>query len=250
MKKLLLILTALFVVCPLFAEIAPTPQIIYNFNYLTPSPLTIDPTESEQIQCDDNQCLSQEPLGIYGIQKLYCDTDSCRALSYSFKPYQKLVVKFSDGKKRETNVFKAPSSLRSAVQINVGEDSLDAIILPTKPKTDSAAQHRMISTLIMTIALELAAGLLYLLSGGLPLTILFYLLAANMITIPFTWWILSDMVSNMAFLWGFNFVFELFFVYLLAKKKISFKDAAGLVMMANITSFVFGQMITFMLASM
>lgn len=250
MKKLLLILTALFAVCPLFADIAPTPQITYNFNYLTAEPLNIDPSGSEQIQCDDNQCLSAQPLGTYGIQKLYCTSSSCHAISYSFKPYQKLIVKFSDGKKRETGVFKTPYTLRSAVQINVGEDSLDAIVLPTKPKADSFSQHHMLASLIIIVTLAIGAGLLYLLSGGLPLTILLYLLGANLLTIPFTWWVLSDMVSNMAFLWIFKFIFELFFVYLLAKRKISFKDAAGLVMMANITGFVFGQMITFMLASM
>ncbi len=250
MKKLLLILTALFTVCPLFADIAPTPQIIYNFNYQTSSPLNIVPVGSEQIQCEDNQCLDAQPLGIYGIQKLYCTSSYCHAISYSFKPYQKLIVKFSDGKKRETDVFKTPATLRSAVQINVGENSLEAIILPTKPKVDSFSQNHMIASLVIIISLEIAAGLLYLLSGGLPLTILLYLLGANLLTIPFTWWVLSNIVTNMAFLWGFKFIFELFFVYFLAKKKISFKDAAGLVMMANITGFVFGQMITFMLASM
>ncbi len=250
MKKLLLILTALFAVCPLFADIAPTPQIIYNFNYLTAETLNIDPSESEQIQCEDNQCLSSQPLGTYGIQKLYCTTSSCHAISYSFKPYQKLIVKFSDGKKRETDVFKTPRTFRSAVQINVGEDSLDAIVLPTKPKADSFSQNHMIVSFVIIIALEVAAGLLYLISGGLPLTLLLYLLGANLFTIPFTWWVLSDVVYNMSFLWGFKFIFELFFVYLLAKKKISFKDAAGLVMMANITGFAFGQIITFMLASM
>ena len=132
----------------------------------------------------------------------------------------------------------------------MGEDSLDAIVLPTKPKVDTFSQHHMLASLVIIIALEVAAGLLYLLSGGLPLTTLHNLLGANLLTIPFSWWVLSDMVSNMAFLWGFKFIFELFFVYLLAKKKISFKDAAGLVMMANITGFVFGQMITFMVASM
>lgn len=249
MKKLLLILTAFFAVSPLFADIAPTPQIIYNFNYLNSAPLTIDPDNSEQIQCSDNQCLKAAPLGKYGIQKLYCNPNSCFAFAYEFEPYQKLIIKFSDGKKRETDVFKMPHGLRNAIQINVGEDSLQAIPLPQKPKKDGISNYYMLISLTTTIALEILAGFLYLLSGGLPLTILLYLLGANLLTIPFTWWVLSDVVSNMAFLWTFNFVFELLFIYILAKRKISFMDTAGLVLMANVTSYAFGLLITFMLAS-
>lgn len=249
MKKLLLILTALFAVSPLFADIAPTPQIIYNFNYLNGTNLTIDPDNSEQIQCADNQCLSAEPLGKYGIQKLYCNSDSCFAFAYAFKPYQKLVIKFSDGKKRETPIFKAPTNLRNAIQINVKDDSMEAIALPQKPAEDGFSRYYMLVSLSVTLALEIVAGIIYLISAGLPLTVLLYLVAANLISIPFTWWILSDIVSNTAVLWTANFLFDLLFVYILGKRKISFRDALGLVFMANVTSYAFGIIITFMLAS-
>lgn len=250
MKKILLCFVSLFIAGALYADIAPKPQIIYNFKYLTNTPLTIDSDSSEQIQCADNQCLNPTPLGIYGIQKFDCDTTECYALAYEFLPFQKLIIKFSDGITRESPVFRTPSELRSAMQVNVKDNALEMVTLPQTPATDKLSKGYMVSSFIITMALELIACTLYLLIGGLPLTILIYIAAANAITIPFNWWVLSNLIPNTGVLWTAAFIFELLFLYLLNTKRLSFKDAFGLVMIANVTSYAVGMMILFALASM
>jgi len=250
MKKFLFISFIIFAACPLFAEISPSPKIIYQFNFQTSAPLAINPDDSEELQCEDNQCINSAPLAKYGIQKLYCTQQSCFAYAYKFEPYQKLIIGFSDGKKRQTQIFKTPQATRSTVQINVNADDMQAIPLQVAPKADHFSRTYMLVSLAVTVTLEILAGILYLISGGLSLTILLYLFAANMITIPFTWWILSDVIANTAILWILKFLFETFFVYFTAgRRRISLKDSCGLAFMTNVTGYAFGLIIVLIIAS-
>lgn len=249
MKKLFLFTLCMFAALTLKADISPEPQISYIFKYSNDEALKIVPQGSEQFQCADTLCSNPEPLGIYGLQKLYCGETECHSISYEFKPFQKLVVEFSDGKTRESQIFNAPSKTRSAMQVNVKEDRLEVIPLAHITPSEKIPAKYIIATFISILILEILAAILFLWAGELPYSILGYVLAANIISIPLNWWVLSNYINNNAVLWTIASFFELLFIYFLNKKKINFKKTAALVLFANVTSFSVSMIVAYALMS-
>ncbi|MDR0953293.1 MAG: hypothetical protein LBM71_03790 [Elusimicrobiota bacterium] len=249
MKKLFFILAAFFITMPLWADIAPQPQITYKFNFVDTAPVDIDPAKSEEFQCADTTCLTPVPLGKYGMQKLTCAKDYCYSVLYQFEPFQKLIIGFTDGSVKETQVFTSPSKIRNTVQINVGKNGLTATVLPDTKAQDHLPKSYTLTAFSITMILELLTAFIYLFIGGLSLSVLFYVAAANLITIPVNWFILSNYLPNQALLWVAAFVFELLFIYFLNKKRLTFKDSFGLTLTVNITSFALGMMLMYLLAT-
>jgi hypothetical protein len=249
MKKISLFILCLFAALALKADITPEPQISYTFKYFTQAPLAINPAFSEQIQCLDNQCYSSEPLGVYGIQKLTCGGEDCYAVAYRFKPFQKLIISFSDGKVRESAVFQAPKALRNTMQVNVYEDGLEVIPLPYAPAKDNVSISYVIVSCATVLILELLAAAVFLIVAEAPLSILIWVAAANIISVPFNWFVLSQITPNNGIIWAVTYIFELLFIYLINRKKLSFKEAAGLVFVANVASYAIGMMAAYMYAS-
>jgi hypothetical protein len=249
MKKFILIAACVFAASYCVADIMPKPQIIYNFEYFTAEPLEINPLVSEQIQCADALCMESAPLGSYGLQKLNCGKKECFATAYEFKPFQKLAVSFNDGQTRYSQVFKTPRSLRSAMQVNVYDDGLEILQSYIIPE-DRGDKFYVYISLTSVVLLELIAAFIFLKVGELPMKILFSIAAANLISAPLCWWVISSKIPNMAIIWTIVFIFELFFIFLFNRGRISFKEAAGLVLVTNITSFSLGMAISYMFVSL
>jgi hypothetical protein len=250
MKKLFLTAACVFVCAVAVADIMPEPQIIYIFKYSTPNALKINPESSEQIQCADALCMEQSPLGIYGLQRLNCTDEKCFAASYEFKPFQKLVVGFSDGKIRESQIFKIPRAQRGAMQVNVTENGLEVLNLPDFVPQDHTAGFYIAFSLFSIVLLELAAAFIFLKVEDLSLSILISVLIANLISAPLGWLVFSDKIHNMSVIWLASFIFEFFFVFLCNRSRITFKKTAGLILVANIASFSLGMVISYMLVSL
>ena len=246
MKKTFLTLFCLLAAVSSWADITPRPQIVYTFKYFTDTPLEINPKLTEQIQCGDNQCMNGEPLGVYGIQKLTCDMETCAAVAYKFQPFQKLIVTFADGTSFESPVFEAPASLKTAMQVNVHEDRLEVAPLPHTPKKDAISKSYIIASFASVLVLEVLASLIFLLVGGLPLSILIYAAIANIISIPFNWYVLPHITTNTGVMLIITFIFELLFIHLLNRKKITFMETAGMVFVANVASFAIGMAASYM----
>ena len=107
LKKLFILLLSVQVLLPThaaFVDTGPKPSMEFAFKQeLTGEQVTI--VSGILYECDQSDCSDAAPLEELGPQGLYCEVESCRALAYGFAPYHRLKIEFSDGVKRESNIF-------------------------------------------------------------------------------------------------------------------------------------------------
>lgn len=248
MKKILLFACLLTAFSPLWGGIFPKPEMNFDFVYQTEQAPSIVPDTSEQIQCDDSQCMQSSPLGKYGLQKLYCSQDGCFSISYRYLPYQKLIIDFTDGVKRESNVFPAPKKLRDAFTVTVRENDLLVTPAPQPRTVNALLRADAWISLLLILLTEALAAFAYLTYTDKSYRIIYYVLAANLITIPLTWQILGNLVTETALLWLFCLVFEALFVWIFNRRHLSLRNAAALSVAVNVTSYSIGTIVSFLLA--
>ncbi len=248
MKKLLFfpVLIALFT--PAWADIAPKPEIQFSFIYNTQDKPLIDSVHSEQIQCQDGLCLQNEPLGSYGAQKLYCSAGDCYAVAYKFEPYQRLVIAFTDGVIRQSNVFAVGNDLFNRYNVYVEEDRLLVEPSDYKPGLWEHGHGNMWFAFLLVMILELVAALAYLIYTQKSFIILYSVAIANVITTLLLWTILPHYISSIFVLWLICTVLEGIFLWGMNRKSLTIAQAATLSIMMNVTSYSLGMILSFMLA--
>ena len=126
-QKFLVILLVLLVVVviPLGsarADIGPKPSMSFKFIYKTSEKLTI--TAGIQLQCDDPDCKDVTPLDEIPDPILTCTKTSCSSYAFGYAQYNRLVITFSDGKTRESNVF-TKNYYEAKYKVTVREDNLE-----------------------------------------------------------------------------------------------------------------------------
>lgn len=248
MKKILFTLLLSFFFAPVWADVSPKPEMEFNFIYETAQPVPLDPLHSEQLQCKDNQCFESEPLGVYGLQKLYCTASDCFSVAYEYEPFQKLILTFANGKKLESNVFAAPDTLRARFDVRVTENGLT--VTPAEAPADTASWVRRDAwvSLILILVLELLAATAYLLYTQKSFVILYSVVLANLITTAVSWLFLARYVKETAFLWIFCLLAETLIIRLLNRKRLPLYDSFMLSLATNVTSYSLGIMLSFLLA--
>ena len=89
---------------PVKADMGPKPTMFFEFVPIegTPNLLVLD---GILLECDDAACIQSNPLEDFGPQGFSCFGTTCSASAYSFSDYHRLVLSFSDGVTRESNVF-------------------------------------------------------------------------------------------------------------------------------------------------
>jgi len=85
------------------ADIGPKPTMDFIFLHENNPPLTI--IEGTLLECDDADCTQSAPLEEFGPQGFSCTDDRCSSMAYGYSEYHRLVIHFSDGKVRESNIF-------------------------------------------------------------------------------------------------------------------------------------------------
>jgi hypothetical protein len=85
------------------ADTGPKPSMEFEFVYETGSPLQI--TGGDLMECEDEACTKAHALEDLGPQGFDCDATSCSSLAYGYAGQMYLVVTFSDGVTRESNLF-------------------------------------------------------------------------------------------------------------------------------------------------
>ena len=250
MKKLsfLLLLFALFI--PARADVSPKPEMEFSFIYNTEQKPLVNPALSEQIQCVDNQCMESKPLGHYGIQKLYCSAGGCFAVAYEFADYQKLIIAFEDGTKRESNIFPASHKLRSRYNVYVNADSLTVEPTDIVPDLGAWARKDALFSLLIILLLELVAAAAYLIYTQKSFSVLYSVAVANVVTTAVSWVLLSWYASDTAFLWIFYVLAEALIMRLMNVKKLPLKDAFILSIAMNVSSYSLGMILSFWLAEL
>src|SRR5437867_4905211 len=106
--KLFLLFLSLQFLMPshiVLADTGPKPTMEFTFKQeLSGETATI--TSGILYECEQPDCSDAAPLQQLGPQRFSCDGLSCSALAYGFSQYHKLEIQFSDGKTRQSNIFK------------------------------------------------------------------------------------------------------------------------------------------------
>ena len=250
MKKFFLLLLLITPFISAWADVFPKPEMEFSFIYNTAAKPLIRPALSEQIQCTDNQCQESKPLGHYGLQKLYCSAGTCFSVAYEFSDYQKLVLAFEDGTRRESNIFPATNKLRAHYNVYVNEN--DLLVEPTDTPADWGAWARRdaLLSLFIILILELVAAAAYLIYTQKSFTILYSVAAANLITTLLLWTLFTRYASSTALLWIFCVVSEALLIRLMNLKSIRLTQAFTLSFTMNVTSYSLGMILSFWLAGL
>jgi hypothetical protein len=105
-KPAVYLIVGLILIFPWFnarADMGPKPTMEFIFVQEFDPPLKI--VEGTLLECDDEVCTNPEPLEELGPQGFRCTPDRCSSMAYGYSEYHRLVIQFSDGKERESNVF-------------------------------------------------------------------------------------------------------------------------------------------------
>ncbi len=250
MKKLLWAIVLFLPAGLAWADVSPKPEMEFSFIYNTEKKPLIDPLHSEQIQCQDNQCLESKPLGHYGLQKLYCSAGSCFSVAYEYADFQKLLISFEDGTRRESNIFPAAHKLRARYNVYVNEDTLSVEPSSVTPDLAAWARTDALFSLLLVLILELVAAVAYLMYTQKSFTILYSVVIANVLTMGISWVLLAWYASDTAFLWAFYVIAEMLIIRLMNIKKLSLQDAFTLSVAMNVTSYSIGMIFSFWLAEL
>ena len=248
MKKLIFFSILIAFFTPTWADVFPKPEIQFSFIYNTEAKPLIDPVHSEQLQCKDSLCLQNTPLGSYGTQKLYCSAGSCYAIAYDFDPYQRLVIAFTDGTVRQSDIFPVGKNLFNRYNVYVEENSLKVEPSDYKPGLLEKGHGNMWLALLLILFLELGAALAYVIYAQKSFTVLYSVAGANLITTLLAWTILPHCISNLFVLWAFCTVAEGALIWAFNRKNISLMESAQISLIINVTSYSLGIILSFLLA--
>jgi hypothetical protein len=103
------------------ADIGPKPEMAFSFEFPPGSDLKIE--SGELLQCGTPECGDAQPLPELGPQGFTCDEHSCHSTAYSYAPYSRLHITFSDGRVLESNSF-THETLSVEYHVRVGEREL------------------------------------------------------------------------------------------------------------------------------
>ena len=124
-KQVFILSFLLLTLLPLYtvsADVGPKPSMDFTFKQVTSaSPLTI--TTGILFECEQSDCQDAKPLQEVGPQSFSCTETGCSALAYGFSTYHRLEIQFSDGKTRQSNVFKT-AQFQSSYHVTIRPDDL------------------------------------------------------------------------------------------------------------------------------
>ena len=250
MKKILLAFLCATAWFPTMAEVSPLPEIHFNFIYNTENKPLIRPQGSELISCKDRLCMQSQPLGIYGSQQMKCGPGLCEAVAYEFPPFAQLTVAFEDGSTRSSNIFAVPHTLIHKFNVYVEADKLAVEPVDTPPTEELWKRPQAWGALTLILVLELLCAAAFILYTKKRFTILYGVAIANVITALLTWCLLVHVVAESALWWVFGVVLEAVLIRLINYRDITFKEAATLSVMTNVTSYTLGMILSFMIAQL
>jgi hypothetical protein len=239
----LAVMVILFYPGAILADIGPKPSMDFKLIYEISGTITL--IDGQQLQCEDESCLQSSPLEQLGPQGFYCEQDVCSSMAYSYAPYQKLVLNFSD-RTRESNVFKA-ESYHARFDVRVTDTGL-----VVEERTIQAVERLpfFLVALVLTLIIEVLAALIFLWATKRPESVLKSVVMVNLFSMPVVWFIfpvLKEFLLVVVLSESFAVVFEGYLIHLLNKPLMSLKQSFILSIIMNTASFALGGFIIFML---
>jgi hypothetical protein len=119
---LLIVIVGVLPLRPVSADTGPKPTMDFQFIQGFPGP-AVTILSGTLFECNRSDCQDATPLMEAGPQRFTCDATSCHTLAYGFSTYHRLLVQFSDGKTRQSNVFKT-AQFNSSYKVTVRMDDL------------------------------------------------------------------------------------------------------------------------------
>jgi hypothetical protein len=104
------------------ADIGPKPTMDFTFTQQFAG-AQVSISSGTMFECDQSDCSDAKPLMEAGPQRFTCEAASCHALAYGFSDYHRLEIQFSDGKTRQSNVFKT-SEFNATYKVTIRPDDL------------------------------------------------------------------------------------------------------------------------------
>ena len=124
--KRVLILLVFWISCLPFqsasADIGPKPTMDFTFTQQFAG-AKVSISSGTMFECNQSDCSDAKPLMEAGPQRFSCEATSCHALAYGFNNYHRLEIQFSDGKTRQSNVFKT-SEFNATYKVTIRQDNL------------------------------------------------------------------------------------------------------------------------------
>lgn len=88
------------------ADVGPKPGMQFEFVREDGAPLgDLTILSGEMMECSNPDCSDGKPLERLGPQGFSCEEQKCSSLAYGYRDYHRLVLRFSDGVERSSNVF-------------------------------------------------------------------------------------------------------------------------------------------------
>jgi hypothetical protein len=85
------------------ADAGPKPSMQFIFtSQMKPGPTILS---GQLLECANAACTEFAPLQQLGPQHFECQTNTCNSVGYNYSPYHRLVIEFSDGVTRQSNIF-------------------------------------------------------------------------------------------------------------------------------------------------
>lgn len=85
------------------ADVGPHPSMQFIFiSRIKPQPTILS---GRLLECEDEACIRSGLLPDLGPIRFQCQIRSCYSSGYSYRPYHRLIIEFSDGVTRQSNVF-------------------------------------------------------------------------------------------------------------------------------------------------
>jgi hypothetical protein len=234
----LLILWFIVPAAPVKADVGPKPDMTFTFDFQGEA-LTI--SGGDQLECEKSDCSDGVALIEGGPQRFTCAETGCRSLAYSYKDYHKLVLQFSDGSTRESNVF-GKRGFSAHYKVTVKADSLDVQedTLPVDPLG-------CCNGALGTVAVEVVVAALALSLFHLPRFLTGWAALGSLLTLPFVWLVFPLLpvppALSTALAEGFAVLAEAGLFHLASGRSLSWRQALLLSLATNGASFVFGLVI-------
>ena len=134
------------------ADTGPKPTMEFQFKQQVLAEL-VTIVSGILYECQQSDCGDAQPLEEVGPQGFSCSMDSCSAMAYVFAPYHRIEIEFSDGKRRQSNIFET-AGFESRYVITVNPDDLSVESLPSLPAP------RWTLAILLTFACILCGGIL------------------------------------------------------------------------------------------
>jgi hypothetical protein len=121
-----LILAVFWISCLPFqtasADMGPKPSMDFTFTQGFPG-TQVSIVSGTMFECQQSDCSDAKTLMEAGPQHFGCEATSCRAQAYGFSDYHRLEIQFSDGKTRQSNVFKT-ADFNGTYKVTIRQDDL------------------------------------------------------------------------------------------------------------------------------